>query len=310
MKQKSLLFLLGWLGLLGCVGTDVLNDENVGVPARIVINPTSAAVQVANTIEFQAAYYDTLGNSVPGTVFQWSSSNPGIAAIDNNGIARGQGIGQVMITATALGVASEPALLTVVANPNQLARVVVTPDSGGIRVGETLQFSATAFNLNGDELSGQTFTWRSSNPNSATVDANGLAAGVGSGMAQIVAETDGVASAPARLTVRNTRRTGTFTRNPNTSYNVQGTATLEERTDGSLVLSLGNDFSSSNGPGLEVFLSNINGVNSQSRSLGRLQRTSGAQSYNVPAGIQLTTYDWVVIHCVPFNVTFGYARLQ
>jgi Electron transfer DM13 len=31
---------------------------------------------------------------------------------------------------------------------------------------------------------------------------------------------------------------------------------------------------------------------------------------NVPAGVTLTTYNWVIIHCVPFNVTFGYAQLQ
>ncbi|MGH7457397.1 MAG: DM13 domain-containing protein, partial [bacterium] len=72
----------------------------------------------------------------------------------------------------------------------------------------------------------------------------------------------------------------------------------------------GSDFSSSSGPGLEVFLSTTNTVGANSRNLGRLQSTSGAQNYNVPSGIAFNTYSWVIIHCVPFNVTFGYAQLR
>lgn len=63
-----------------------------------------------------------------------------------------------------------------------------------------------------------------------------------------------------------------------------------------------------------MFLSNVLTpgvyVNSQSVDLGSLRSFTGAQSYAVPPGIGINTYDWVVIHCVPFNVTFGYARLQ
>jgi hypothetical protein len=142
------------------------------------------------------------------------------------------------------------------------------------------------------------------------VSGNGLAIGIKAGRVNIIAAADGVESPAAPLTVLGTSRSGTFTKRPGTSYNVSGTATLEQQSNGSLVLRFGSDFSSSSGPGLEVFLSTTNTVGSNSRNLGRLQRTSGAQSYNVPAGVTLTTYSWVIIHCVPFNVTFGYAQLQ
>jgi hypothetical protein len=222
----------------------------------------------------------------------------------------GKQAGQTLISARGRGVTSVPAMLTVVADANQVARVIVTPDSGRITVGGTLQFTAVARNLNGDIFSGKTFTWRSSDVTIATVNNSGLATGLIAGEVNIIAMVDGIASPAARLAVLGTSRSGIFTRNPNSSYNVSGAATLEQQPNGSLVLRFGSNFSSSSGPGLEVFLSTTNTVGANSRNLGRLQRTSGEQSYNVPAGITLTTYNWVIIHCVPFNVTFGYAQLR
>jgi hypothetical protein len=309
MRAMKLCLTLAAVVVAGCVGTDYINDPVARGPARIVINPNIAAIQVGGVRQFAATYYDSLGNTVAVT-FQWTSSMPVVASVDANGVASGKQAGQAQIFATARGVASEPALLTVVADPNQVARVIVTPDSGILHIGETLQFSAEARNLNGNAIAGKTFTWRSAAPTVATVSNTGLATAIKPGRVNIIASTDNVDSSPARLEVLGQSRTGTFTRRPGTSYNVSGTAILEQRADGSLVLSFGNDFTSSNGPGLEVFLSTINAVGANSRSLGRLQRTSGVQSYNVPTGITLTTYNWVIIHCVPFNVTFGYAELK
>lgn len=303
-------FLITTLLLAGCVGTDLINEPATTMPARITIDPISAAVEVNKSTRFQAVYYDSVGNAVAGVTFQWSSSDPNIAAVDANGLVSGKQVGQVQISAKARGVTSDPAMLTVVADPNQVARVIVTPDSGQISIGGTLQFSAVARNLNGDVLTGKTFSWRSADATIATIDNNGMAAGIRAGKVNIIAAADGVESPPARLTVLGSSRSGTFTRNPSTSYNVSGTVTLEQQPNGSLVLRFGSNFSSSNGPGLEVFLSTTNTVGANSRNLGRLQRTSGEQSYNVPAGVTLTTYNWVIIHCVPFNVTFGYAQLR
>ncbi len=303
-------FLITTLLLAGCVGTDFVNEPVATIPARIAINPISAAVEVGKTTSLQAVYYDSLGNAVAGVAFQWSSSDANIAAVDANGQVLGRQTGQTMISARGRGVTSDPAMLTVVADANQVARVIVTPDSGQIAVGGTLQFLAVARNLNGDVLNGKTFSWRSADAAIATVNGNGLATGIRAGKVNIIATAEGIEGPAARLTVLGTSRSGTFTRNPSTSYNVSGTATLEQQPNGSLVLRFGSNFSSSNGPGLEVFLSTTNAVGSNSRNLGRLQRTSGEQSYNVPAGVTLTTYNWVIIHCVPFNVTFGYARLQ
>ena len=32
--------------------------------------------------------------------------------------------------------------------------------------------------------------------------------------------------------------------------------------------------------------------------------------YPVPSGIELTDFNCVIVHCVPFNITFGFAELR
>jgi len=310
MQNTKRFLIITAMLFIGCVGTDLINEPVVTVPARVVITPTSSAVEVGKTTNFQATYYDSLDNQVAGIALQWSSSDQNIATIDANGQASGKQAGQARISAHARGVTSAVAMLTVVANPNQVARVIVTPDSGRISVGGTLQFNAVAQNLNGGIISGKTFSWRSSDATIAGVNSSGLATGVKPGRVNIIASVDGVDSPAAPLTILGTSRRGTFTKRPGTSYNVSGAATLEQQPNGSLVLKFGENFSTSNGPGLEVFLSTTNTVGANSRNLGRIKSTSGAQSYNVPAEVTLSTYNWVIIHCVPFNVTFGYAELK
>ncbi len=77
-----------------------------------------------------------------------------------------------------------------------------------------------------------------------------------------------------------------------------------------LELLFGDDFVSSNGPRLEVYLSTSSSVVSEITSLGRLKSSSGSQSYSIPAGIQSNSYNYILIHCVSFNVTFEYPQLR
>ncbi len=296
--------------LSGCVGTDYIDDPLMPELARIEVTPRHLALQAGKTAIFQATYFDSLGNNVPGLVYNWSSSDSEVVVVDATGRAMTLKTGQARIVAQARGLSSEPALLTVVADSNQVAAVIVTPDSGNLVIGGALQLTASARNLSGAVLSGKTFTWHSSAPTIASVNSSGLVTALAAGEANIFAQVEGIASAGVRLSVVSASRSGSFSRNPNTSYNVSGTATLERQPEGSLVLKLGADFSSSNGPGLEVFLSTTNSVGANSINLGKLQKTTGAQSYSVPSNVNLASYDWAIIHCVPFNTTFGYAQLR
>jgi len=69
------------------------------------------------------------------------------------------------------------------------------------------------------------------------------------------------------------------------------------------------NFSSSNGPDLKVYLSKekqpVNFVN-----LGSLKSTAGNQLYAIPAAVNVNDYKYALIHCQQYNHLFGYADLR
>jgi len=71
------------------------------------------------------------------------------------------------------------------------------------------------------------------------------------------------------------------------------------------------NFETDNGPDLNVYLVNSStGDVSDYIDLGDLKGNIGDQNYEIPAGVDLTVYDEVVIWCVRFGVGFGDALLM
>lgn len=75
--------------------------------------------------------------------------------------------------------------------PGSTASVGVAPSASNIVVNESIQLTATAYDVDGAVVSGRTFTWSSDNAGVATVSSTGLVTGVGSGNAVISASADG-----------------------------------------------------------------------------------------------------------------------
>jgi Electron transfer DM13 len=73
-------------------------------------------------------------------------------------------------------------------------------------------------------------------------------------------------------------------------------------------------FKSDNGPDLFVILHSQNPPQAYDESnylsLGRLQKTTGEQIYELPADTDITSFKSVVIWCKQFNATFGFASLK
>lgn len=77
-----------------------------------------------------------------------------------------------------------------------VASVSVTPQEETIALGQTAEFSASAEDSDGNSVSAD-FTWSSTNTSVASVDDQGVATGEADGMAEIVAEAEGVADSAA-----------------------------------------------------------------------------------------------------------------
>ena len=79
--------------------------------------------------------------------------------------------------------------------------VVVTPaDVQLVAIGETVQLSAVALDMDGEEISGKTFTWPSSHYGTIMVDSEGLVTALRNGAATVSATCDGVTGS-ATITV-------------------------------------------------------------------------------------------------------------
>nr|MDQ2667489.1 DNA/RNA non-specific endonuclease [Gemmatimonadota bacterium] len=91
-------------------------------------------------------------------------------------------------------------VLTVTAPQAPVASIVVTPATATIDPGATQQFTATAYDSSSAPITGVTFTWASSTPSVATVNATGLATGVSAGATNITA-TSGSTTGTAVLNV-------------------------------------------------------------------------------------------------------------
>jgi len=100
-------------------------------------------------------------------------------------------------------------------------------------------------------------------------------------------------------------------------YGARGTATIYQMPDNSKILRF-EDFRVSNGPDLRVILSASVAprtpeeveLNDLDLELGRLKGNVGNQNYEIPAEVDLSLYQSVVIYCRQFNVVFSSAPLE
>src|SRR5206468_2049098 len=140
---------------------------------------------------------DSVGSSLTGRTVTWTSSNTSVATVSGSGLVASVTPGSATITATSEG-KSSTAALAVTTVP--VASLAIASATGIVRVGQTLQLTATPKDSAGGTLTGRTVTWTSSNAGVATVSGSGLVAGVTAGSATITATSEGKNSTAA-LTV-------------------------------------------------------------------------------------------------------------
>jgi peptidoglycan/xylan/chitin deacetylase (PgdA/CDA1 family)/uncharacterized protein YjdB len=171
------------------------------VLTQISVSPSTASISAGQTQAYTAAGYDQFNNLMNGITFTWASDGNGAVVTLNGNVATGVSPGTVHITASASGISSGPASLTVLPPPSVLTSLVVTPAAASIFTGATQQLTAVGYDQSGNQMGGLTFVWVSSNKNVATVNATGLASGVSLGTSEISASAQGVNSNVITLTV-------------------------------------------------------------------------------------------------------------
>ena len=165
-------------GLLTAVGTGFsfvqVRDFRGNIAQALVqvkniqVYPQSRSINVGQYLQFTAT-----GGRFP---YSWSVSDPSVASISSSGLLVGLSSGVVTVTATdADGLQGVSGNITVIGStpPPAPNPITITPDTGSVAIGATLQFS----------VSGGTppYQWGISNPYIARISTNGLLTGLTAG---------------------------------------------------------------------------------------------------------------------------------
>ncbi len=130
---------------------------------RVVVTPADVTLAAGTTQQFTAT-----GGTAPYT---WQVADPAVASIDATGLLTALAAGSTTVTATDANGVTGTAQVTV-------TTVTVSPDTATIRVGDTLQFTATGGTA--------PYVWTVSDPSLASIDVStGLLTAIALGTVQV-----------------------------------------------------------------------------------------------------------------------------
>jgi uncharacterized protein YjdB len=161
------------------------------VVATVRVTPEAPSLGfLGETAQLAAVAVDVTDTLLPiQPVFTWTSSDTSVAVVDQGGLVTAVGNGTALIAAEGDGVIGQTAMTV----DQVVATIDVTPSSLGFSSqGETLAFSAVAFDAGGSEVATADFTWTSSDASVVTIDSGGLVTAVGDGSSVVSAARAGV----------------------------------------------------------------------------------------------------------------------
>lgn len=121
----------------------------------------------------------------------WKSLNPGVAAVSPDGLVTSVTPGKAAIIAR---VGDIEAVSEVVVSVGEVTRLEIRPATALVRVGDSQRFETIAYGPDGKRYESSSATFQSSNPQVATVDGSGTAAGLAPGTTTIHATVAGTAA--------------------------------------------------------------------------------------------------------------------
>lgn len=243
-KPLVLILLACSLGLASCNNNDnpiitptmdSVNSSNNEGP-QLVIEPGTISLQVGRTLQ-ATSLLSQEGDIKRGLPTTWSSLNPDIVSVDENGNITALKPGNTRIKAVTLG-NEALALVTVSAaqaggtdgTPGnsdgglstvdedsetsaelaKLRTIVIRPENEVIqptlfkfsRLGETRQFVAIGKDSEGQDIANLTFSWSSSDESIATVNSTGVVTAVATGTSNLIASAGNITSNIVQVVVQ------------------------------------------------------------------------------------------------------------
>ena len=166
--------------VLSCGGDGGVTIDDV---VTVTVSPGTATLNsIGATTQLSAS------SSSGATTFTWNSSTASVATVSSTGLVTAMANGTTTITASVGSATSSGATVTVV---QTVASIGLTPATGTLTAGQTLQLTATVEDAGGTAVT-PALSWTSSDESIATVSSEGLVTGVDDGSTVISATQDGV----------------------------------------------------------------------------------------------------------------------
>jgi uncharacterized protein YjdB len=164
----------------------------------LIVEPNAISIGVGEQVQLVASKPNGTAVSY-GSTTTWTTSNPAIATVTNDGVVSAVGEGDVTVTATADGKQGS-ALMAV--HKQDIASLRIAPATSSVYPSATEQLSVVAYDDAGRQmtLDPASLRWNSSDSKVATINSDGTVTGVAKGSAVVSAKT-GNKQATASLNV-------------------------------------------------------------------------------------------------------------
>jgi serine/threonine protein kinase len=164
----------------------------------VVIDGVPPAAVVGTAVRLRSIVRTARGGTrYPEHAVEWTSSDPSVATVADDGTVTARKPGRATISATSEGVRAQVEMTVVTVRAHS---VIVTSPDGPLRIGGKANLEATVYDGTGTVLDRQ-LTWRSSDARVVSVDQDGRIVARGEGWAIVTARVDGVES-PIEIVVR------------------------------------------------------------------------------------------------------------
>lgn len=168
-------------GLAGCPS----DSPDVPVVHSVLVTPAAHVFQVGDSVLYRATAYDVNGAEITGRSVTWHTPSPDIVRVDERGMATALAVGYGQVEATIDGVGFAVGL-TVTEAEQRVDSVWVGPESATVSVGDTVRYTARAFDANGTELTGLTVRWSTSTPTVVSLSEGGVATALAAGQGVVI----------------------------------------------------------------------------------------------------------------------------
>jgi len=172
------------------MATMVVTSTHEDLFDTVVISPVAITLNAGETWGFIATVFDPEGNTIPGAMMDWESSDDSVGTIDGDGYFTALGEGTATITASVEGISDAGTTeVTVRSTDPAPAWIAVSPSRFSIADGQSLKITATTLDQYGHAMPEVEVAWESDDDTIGTITGCGLFTALAGGEVSICAST-------------------------------------------------------------------------------------------------------------------------